>query len=51
MSDPRTAGRPAQYPTERQRRRAMEEKRRRRKRARTGSARRETEADTKEKGR
>ena len=34
MSDPRTAGRPAKYRTEEQRRRAMAEKKRRRKRAR-----------------
>ena len=34
MSDPRTAGRPAQYRTEQQRRRAIAEKKRRRKRAR-----------------
>lgn len=34
MSDPRTAGRPAQYRTEQQRRRAISEKKRRRKRAR-----------------
>ena len=34
MSDPRTAGRPAQYRSEQQRRRAIAEKKRRRKRAR-----------------